>query len=1193
MRGAWAWILAAALWMSGAAMGAYVPGTTNLVDAEGTTGASYLLYVPTTYSTNTPPPLMVYFDPGANSGYGMERIQPSCEAAGWVLACANGLANSAIADEDIVTREIMDDVRNRVLHDRGRFYLSGLSGGAWRANSIAREYWNEAAGLLLFGCWIGDYDDYTVFPDRLAVARVNGLDDGSAIGREPRDSVYYTQTLVRVHDVHFAGGHEIGPPGALSEAITWLDQDYADEGQLYIPADFEVAALSRVAVAQAAWAATNYNLVVSNAVEVMYRYPMSSSVREAERLLFLVFTNETLRTQISYDPAPSEAWPISWVLMQRGLGTDAYFPAYFAQAYFEAAIQACPTNARALAECARQILLDPSRNRQEWPRAKELAEDAYLLKTNHWRALYVQNELAAQMGDPRSALLYLQAAMDRMPGDLGNDALSNTYEACEETKSVYVKCISYIQAFPDREDFELLPMNRSVDRRRGWAVPWGTASNQTQTVHNGLCSLSITGQQSLVFLNCAERTNETIWIDFYVQPSRVGLDFTNPLPPLATALFYVQSNGLLRVYDGGGSNWVTLAHDPIPTGDWSRISIRADCLNQQWSLFLNDQEEGVDMGFAHANAVFSGFYFLHDGDSPSFMDDLTISTNAPLPDSDRDGLPDAWEDDYALNSADPSDSGLDPDGDLYANYEEYRLGTSPNEWDAPPSRSDSVDILAGETGFSIDGMGWSNSLYRHQHWAGDVFLVSTSSAAIYLQVGSGGSYSFWKSEEASILMPPASGVVESNADNMILVQGPLNAIYHVQFDESTGEFSIEWCGFHDEDGDSMMDEWEVLHSGTTTGLTPYGNPDGDAYPNLVEYFQNTDPQAYDYYSPFASISLTGAFISWYTTYCNMALVGDHVWQYRYWWGNRGASVIKFVANHSWDVNWGDNHQSSTNVSFLDTADLDGANIIMNVTNGWYDGMITFNDITRKYAIISRTQDTDMDGIPDAWEVARYTNIAAYGVSDDPDGDGRVNVAEYLEDSDPFVRNVGLTTNASVNVVGDFSGWNTALNPMQPAGNHLWRLDLVFTNRVGAEFKFVANGNWATSWGASNSSGFELPLQSIGNIQGGSPNFQSAAPLDGVYRFTFNEAAGLCTLDYAPQYLLHQTPEWTDLSTNRALVLKWLSSSDQFYSLYRYTNLLSEPELLGASIRATPPLNVITQAPDPAMRFEMFQIRLEE
>ena len=1193
MKRAWqGWALALVLGGAGIGRANFVPGTTNTVYAEGTSGASYVLYLPTGYDTNHPPPLMLYFDPGADSGYGMGKLQPSCEAAGWVLACANELRNEWIPNQELKIREIMDDVRRRIVYDRARFYLAGLSGGSWRVQTISREYWDEATGVLLMGCWIGDYDDYTVFPDRLAIARVNGSSDLPP----SKDTNYYARSAARVHDVVFEGGHEIGPTPSISAALTWLEADFVSVGQTYVPADFEAAASGLVAAAQAAWNAADYGLVASNAAATMLRYPMSSSVRAAEQWLFRVYTNEALCAQASCPPASNEAWAASWMLMQRGLGTDAGFPPEQARAYFEAAVAACPTNARALAECAHQILNDPACARSEWPRAAQLAEVAFLLKTNHWRAPFVQHELAAQMGDLRGAWERLRAAMDRMPGDLGNDALSNTYEDCEEEEEWRERTVAQIPALPVVADFERLPMNRSVDGRQGWAAPWGGAFNQTQTVHNGLCALAVTGRESLVFFNSIERANEAIWIDFYVRPARAVIDFTNALPPLATATFHVQSNGLLRVYDGTASNWTTLAHAPLPTNDWSRISICADGASRQWSLRLNDAEIGASLGFANPTSVFSGVCLLHDGAAPTILDDLTLSANEPAADADRDGLPDAWEQDHGLNPADPSDAALDPDGDLYANCEEWRAATSPNEWNAATTATIYAEAIVGAAGVSLGGLVRTNARHRHDRWAGDVLLIATNRAPLYFLTWTSNAYAFWGAIDAEPLVPNGIGVVENlgsslGSDAQVLLQGPFNARYRVALDAGTGEYTVEWAGFNDADGDTMMDEWEQMHAGDPTALTPYGNPDADAYPNLAEYFGGTDPQARDPYSGYASVSMAGSFNNWSTTQSPMTLAGDHVWQYALWRSAR-TTTFKFAANGAWDVNWGDNRQSTNVVSFRDEADVDGANVEMVTTNSGYV-TITFNDWTRKYALVARAIDADGDGIPDDWESARYTNSAFYGAADDPDGDGRVNAAEYLADSDPFTADAGIATNGRINVVGNFSGWNTALYPLEPAGNHLWRLDVAFTNQAGAEFKFVANGDWATAWGASNSAAFALPLQAVGNGQGGAPNFKSAGSLDGTYRFTFNEACGLCTLDYAPHYLLHQAPVWTEVSTNRAVVLKWFSSSDQSYALYGYTNLAMPPGLLRANVRATPPLNVVTQEMAPDARLEVFQIRLED
>jgi len=50
------------------------------------------------------------------------------------------------------------------------------------------------------------------------------------------------------------------------------------------------------------------------------------------------------------------------------------------------------------------------------------------------------------------------------------------------------------------------------------------------------------------------------------------------------------------------------------------------------------------------------------------------------PDLDQDGMPDAWERRYGLDTGDPADYVDDPDGDGYENLEEYLNGTNPREF---------------------------------------------------------------------------------------------------------------------------------------------------------------------------------------------------------------------------------------------------------------------------------------------------------------------------------------------------------------------------------------------------------------------------------------------------------------------------------------------------------------------------------
>jgi hypothetical protein len=52
---------------------------------------------------------------------------------------------------------------------------------------------------------------------------------------------------------------------------------------------------------------------------------------------------------------------------------------------------------------------------------------------------------------------------------------------------------------------------------------------------------------------------------------------------------------------------------------------------------------------------------------------------SPYTDSDKDGIPDAWEIKYKLDPNDPSDATIDSDKDGYTNIEEYINGTNPKK----------------------------------------------------------------------------------------------------------------------------------------------------------------------------------------------------------------------------------------------------------------------------------------------------------------------------------------------------------------------------------------------------------------------------------------------------------------------------------------------------------------------------------
>ena len=73
----------------------------------------------------------------------------------------------------------------------------------------------------------------------------------------------------------------------------------------------------------------------------------------------------------------------------------------------------------------------------------------------------------------------------------------------------------------------------------------------------------------------------------------------------------------------------------------------------------------------------------------------------PYQDSDKDGISDAWEKKYGLDSRDPSDALKDKNGDGYTNIEKYINGIDPTkkvDWTDPDNNEDTLLKLAKKQG---------------------------------------------------------------------------------------------------------------------------------------------------------------------------------------------------------------------------------------------------------------------------------------------------------------------------------------------------------------------------------------------------------------------------------------------------------------------------------------------------------------
>lgn len=119
-------------------------------------------------------------------------------------------------------------------------------------------------------------------------------------------------------------------------------------------------------------------------------------------------------------------------------------------------------------------------------------------------------------------------------------------------------------------------------------------------------------------------------------------------------------------------------------------------------------------------------------------------------------------------------------------------------------------------------------------------------------------------------------------------------------------------------------------------------------------------------------------------------------------------------------------------------------------------LLLYNPTTITVAIID-AQDSDFDGLPDAWELQYFGDVESHGPDDDPDGDGNSNARELTDGTDPsdvdsalylltVTHNSGGTVTVSPVLAAYPAGTTVTLTPV-PSGEFYfdsWQGDLPST-----------------------------------------------------------------------------------------------------------------------------------------------------
>lgn len=245
-------------------------------------------------------------------------------------------------------------------------------------------------------------------------------------------------------------------------------------------------------------------------------------------------------------------------------------------------------------------------------------------------------------------------------------------------------------------------------------------------------------------------------------------------PSETIAQIIVKYNGSANPDGDSASNLAEYIGGSDPTNVLSTPQdTDADGLIDEWELLY----------FGNLTQTGSGDF---DGDLVTNLQEKTANTNpanaASWPDTDSDGLNDAWEILYfgAVNHASAL-PGLNPDGDAFTNLQESNGLSNPTSPSSVPG--------------DIDGDGLGDS------WEIQYFANLTHGAA-----------------------EDFDNDLNSNLAEFLAGKDPTLA-----------------TEFPDADGDLLNDGWEILYFGNITAQNDFGDPDGDGYDNYNEQFQGTNP----------------------------------------------------------------------------------------------------------------------------------------------------------------------------------------------------------------------------------------------------------------------------------------------------------------------------------------------------------------
>ncbi|SDZ99919.1 hypothetical protein SAMN05216562_1613, partial [Microbulbifer marinus] len=358
---------------------------------------------------------------------------------------------------------------------------------------------------------------------------------------------------------------------------------------------------------------------------------------------------------------------------------------------------------------------------------------------------------------------------------------------------------------------------------------------------------------------------------------------------------------------------------------------------------------------------------FHDSDLDGVPDgdDVAPLDAAYRIDADRDGLPEAYENQYPfLNDGYPEDAAEDLDGDGLSNLQEFTAGTNPENPDSDGDGTlDGEDPVATDAAYSRD----QDQDGLPDEWEQTHGLYDSDPLDAGFDFDNDGLSNLQEYQRGTDPQDPDSDRdgISDGEDHY-----PLNMLYRF-----------------DRDRDGMPETWEMEHGFDDNNTRDGGeDPDYDGARNYREFALGTDPHNED--SDFDGVRDSED--KWPVD-PSRARDDDFDGMPNAWEESHGLNAFD-PSDAVWDLD-GDglaNLQEYDAGSRPAIADTDGDAVL--------DGLDVWPTDGRYY------KDKDSDGLPDSYEMVSgfLSDTDPLDAREDFDGDGLTNLQEFLAGSDPAV-----------------------------------------------------------------------------------------------------------------------------------------------------------------------------------------------